>query len=59
VRDHEDGLPQPPIQITQQIEHGFGVVAVPISGRLIGKQNCRMIYDGARQRHPLLLAAGS
>ena len=58
VRDHQDRLSQPPIQVAQQVQHGFRVLAVQIAGRLVGQQNRRMIDDGPRDRDPLLLAAG-
>jgi hypothetical protein len=58
VRDHEDGLAQPLVQVAQNLEHGFGVLGVEVAGGLVGQQNGRVVDDGARDGHALLLAAG-
>ena len=45
-------------ELGQRLEHMLGGVRVEIAGRLVGKQDARRIGDRARDRDPLLLAAG-
>ena len=58
VRDHQDGLPQPPVQVAQNLQHGLRILRVEIPGGLVGQQNRRVIHNRPRNRHALLLAAG-
>ena len=37
VGDHQDGLPQPPVQIAQNFQHGFRILGVQIPRRLVGQ----------------------
>jgi hypothetical protein len=39
------------VQIAQQVEHGFGVLAVQVPGRFV-QQNRRMVHDRPRQATP-------
>ena len=57
VGDHENGLSETDVQIAQQSQHGIRVDGIEIAGRFIGQQNSRLVHDGARDRHALLLAA--
>ena len=45
-------------QLRERVEHVVGGVRVEIAGRLVGQQEARRIGDRARDRDPLLLAAG-
>src|SRR6266568_8158019 len=58
MRDHNDGHAERILKLSQQEENLFAVDAVEISRRLVGEQNCRTIYESARQRSALLLSPG-
>ena len=45
-------------QLGERGEHVLGGARVEISGRLVGQQDARRVGDRARDRDPLLLAAG-
>jgi hypothetical protein len=58
VRDHQDGLTQPMVQVAEQGQHGVRVFSIQIAGGFIGQQDSRLIDDGACNGDTLLLAAG-
>jgi hypothetical protein len=49
---------QPLVQVAQNLEHRFGVFAVEVAGGLVGQQDGRVVHNGARDGHALLLSAG-
>ena len=57
MRDHDDRLIETIIQFLEHIEDDFRILGVKISGRLIRQNNGRIIDNGPRQSHSLLLAA--
>ena len=58
MRDHEDGLAEPLVQIGQQFQDSLGVLTIEISGRLIGEQDRRPVHECPRNCNALLLATG-
>ena len=57
VRHQHDGY----APAVQALEHGHDFharVRVEVSGRLVGEHQNRIVHDGTRDRHALLLAAG-
>src|SRR6266540_4997196 len=57
VRDHADRGPLL-VEVSQERHDGLPVDRVEISRRLVREENQRVPRDRARDRHPLLLAAG-
>ena len=56
VGDHDDRLPELPVQLLQHAQHELGVRRIQIAGRLIGKQDSGAVDDRACQSNSLLLA---
>ena len=46
------------VQLEEQALHAFARHGVEVAGRLVGEHGARLLHEGARHRHPLLLAAG-
>jgi hypothetical protein len=58
VRDHHDGRAAALHQQAQQREHLFAAAPIEVAGGLVAQQQAGARDDGARDGHPLLLAAG-
>jgi hypothetical protein len=58
MRDHEDGLAEPLVQIGQQSKDSLGVLTIEVPGRLIGEQDRGPIHKCPRNCNALLLATG-
>jgi hypothetical protein len=58
MRNHDDGHSKGILNLSQQEKDLFAIDAIEISGRLVGKQNCRTIDERAGQGAALLLTAG-
>ena len=58
VRDHDHGHAQLAIDVAQQIQNLDGRAAVKGAGSLVAKHDFRLIHQGARNGHALLLATG-
>jgi len=58
MRDHDDGLAEILIELTEKAEDGFGAFSVEIAGGFIGQDNFWFADNGASQRYPLLFSAG-
>ena len=54
--DHHRGAQ--PVQLLEQLHQPLGLHIVQVAGRFIGQQQARAADHRARDRHPLLLAAG-
>src|SRR3989344_5950693 len=57
VGDHDERLPLP-VQVLEYLHDPRGGFVVEIRGRLVGKEDFRLVRDRAHDRYPLLLAAG-
>jgi hypothetical protein len=57
VRDHQDRLSHASVQVAEKTEHQPRILAVKISGRLIGQQNRGTIDDRSGDGDTLLFAA--
>ena len=57
VRDHHDGASLA-MQFAQQAQDDLFVDRIQIAGGLVGQNDFRIVDQGARDAHPLLLAAG-
>src|SRR5580704_5870480 len=57
VGDHQDGLAEALVQVAQQSQYRGGVLGIQVPGGFVRQQNSRMIHNGPRNRHALLLAA--
>ena len=57
VRDDEDGGAELPIELEEELVDLAPGLGVEVPGRLVGQQEPGPKQQGARQRHPLLLAA--
>ena len=42
----------------EDLDHDLAVLRVEVAGGLVGEDDARVVGDGARDRHALLLAAG-
>ena len=58
MRRDDDGETRRPHQLIERAKDVVRRVYVEITGRLVGKQNAGRIGDRARNRNPLLFAAG-
>src|SRR5207245_10671481 len=56
VGNHEHGLSQVAIGLTQHAVHNFRVLGIEVAGGLIRYDDCRLVDRGLRQRHPLLFS---
>ena len=56
--DDDDGNAALAVERLQRLHDLVRVAGIEIAGRLVGKQQDRIIDQCARDRHPLLLAAG-
>src|SRR5690242_9350266 len=56
--DHDDGLAEFFIQLTEHLQHNFGILGIQVSGWLISEDNFRLVDDGAGDGNALLLASG-
>src|ERR1044072_9430835 len=58
VRDHDDGLVEAVVHLLKHVQDDGGVLAVEVSGRLVGEDDGGRRDDSAGEREALLLAAG-
>ena len=58
VRDHDDGLSQLLVQLTQHLQHNFRIPGVQVAGGLIRQDDLGLVDDGASDGHALLFPAG-
>ena len=58
VRDEHDGLTALLVEAAQERQHVGRHRRVEVSGRLVGKDQGRLVHQAARDRDALLLAAG-
>ena len=58
MRDEDDGDAERFVQAFQQRENLLGRLRVERRGRLVAQQNARVVGEGARNGHALLLSAG-
>jgi hypothetical protein len=58
VRRHHSGDPALVHQIGDEIHHDLRVLAVQLSGGLVGEEQARIRHERPRDAHPLLLPAG-
>ena len=58
MRHDHDSLVQLPRRVSEQVEHLLARARVERAGRLVAEHHVRSGDEGARDRHPLLLAAG-
>src|SRR5690606_27471705 len=57
VRHHDDGQPQPPVDVLQQVQKRSGCFGIQSGSRLVAQQNPRLRGQGPGDAHPLLFAA--
>ena len=48
VRNHHDGLAEILVQPSKHLQHNFGIFRIEVAGGLVGKQDFRLVNDGAR-----------
>jgi len=58
VRDHDERRAPRALEVEQEIEDRRRIDAVEIAGRLVGKDEGRVVDDAARDGDALALAAG-
>src|ERR1700730_2846540 len=58
VGDHQDGLPQLLVRLSQHSQHYIGVFRIQVAGGLVSQDNGRLVDQSSGQGHALLLAAG-
>ena len=58
MRDVERGDPEPPLQRAELVAHLRAQPRVEVAERLVEQQHLGLEHQRARDRHPLLLAAG-
>ncbi len=58
VRDDDGGGAQVLIDAGDRLQHHLAGRIVECAGRLVAQQDLGLLHDRARDRHPLLLAAG-
>ena len=56
VRNHQNGLAEPRVQIAQYFEHGARGGRIQVPGGFIRQKNRGVIHNRARNRHSLLFA---
>src|SRR6187455_2098961 len=57
VRHQHDGGAEVPVELEHQLHDGLARGAVEVAGGLVREQDARLVREGARERHALLLAA--
>src|SRR6202167_3411146 len=58
VSDHDDGLAEILVELTQEVQDGFGTFGVEVAGGLGGQDDFWVADNRASERHALLFAAG-
>src|SRR5271168_4013064 len=58
VRDHDDGLAEVLIELTEQAEDGFGAFGIEVASGFIGQDDFWFADDSASERDALLFATG-
>src|SRR6266851_6601604 len=58
VGDHHDSLPQILVELAEHLQNDFGIFGVEVPGGFVGKEDFRLVDDGAGDGHALLFAAG-
>src|ERR1700691_556410 len=58
VSDHDDGLAKILVELTQEVQDGFGTFGVEVAGGLVAQDDFWFADNGASERHALLFAAG-
>jgi acyl-CoA thioesterase-1 len=58
VRDHHERRAPLTVEFLHQLDDRLAGDAVEVASRLVCEQDLRIIHEGARERDPLLLAAG-
>src|SRR5436190_15394182 len=58
VSNHDDGLIEAIIQLSEHFQDQSRILSIEVSGRFVSQNYCRPVDDRSRQRYTLLLAAG-